>query len=334
MRTRTQCILTLTALLVLGTTSAQAQQAPRDNTIAVRIYELEYCPANQLFNILQNVMDSPNVRFVVDDRSNRLLVTASPQQFEQITAIIQQLDVPTERETETRQMLYRVYMLEPSVKGRGLQAFSLTLVNPTPWGASELIDAIDRAALQVSSIAQEAGSEVSELRIEGCAPSKEAVKAFVDEYGVAQIQELDWEDNTFMADVPAAQITALSAPLQSHIRQLLGGEIQTVGYWFGSLSLPGEATAPLGAWKLSLEIETVLNDELQLGISVTEESQEGDSLQIMEILSNHIQAKIGKPIIIGYNRDRYGSRTMGALVIVAEEDTTPVSPLSLNSQTH
>ena len=131
-----------------------------------------------------------------------------------------------------------------------------------------------------------------------------------------------------MADISAAKITALSVPLQGHIRKLLGEEIQTVGYWFGSLSLPGEVTAPLGAWRLSLEIETVLNDELQLGISVTEETQEG----IMEILSNHIQAKVGKPIIIGYNRDRYGSRTMGALVIVAEEDTTPVSPLPLNTE--
>jgi len=39
------------------------------------------------------------------------------------------------------------------------------------------------------------------------------------------------------------------------------------------------------------------------------------------ILSNSVQARIGKPIIIGYNRDVYGTRTMGALVILLEADT-------------
>jgi hypothetical protein len=37
-----------------------------------------------------------------------------------------------------------------------------------------------------------------------------------------------------------------------------------------------------------------------------------------------IRAKIGKPIIIGYNRESYGSRKMGAMVIVPEMDTIQV----------
>jgi len=36
-----------------------------------------------------------------------------------------------------------------------------------------------------------------------------------------------------------------------------------------------------------------------------------------------VQAKIGKPIIIGYNRDVCGTRTMGAMVILLEADTVP-----------
>jgi hypothetical protein len=39
-----------------------------------------------------------------------------------------------------------------------------------------------------------------------------------------------------------------------------------------------------------------------------------------EILSNTIRAKVGKPIIIGYNRESYGTRKMGAMVIVPEAD--------------
>ncbi|MBL7186156.1 MAG: hypothetical protein ISS70_07500 [Phycisphaerae bacterium] len=37
-------------------------------------------------------------------------------------------------------------------------------------------------------------------------------------------------------------------------------------------------------------------------------------------MSNTIRAKIGKPIIIGYNRESYGTRKMGAMVIVPEAD--------------
>jgi hypothetical protein len=39
------------------------------------------------------------------------------------------------------------------------------------------------------------------------------------------------------------------------------------------------------------------------------------------VLRNTVQAKIDKPIIIGYNQDVCGTRTMGALVILLEADT-------------
>ena len=37
-------------------------------------------------------------------------------------------------------------------------------------------------------------------------------------------------------------------------------------------------------------------------------------------MSNMIRAKIGQPIIIGYNRESYGTRKIGAMVIVPEAD--------------
>jgi hypothetical protein len=159
--------------------------------------------------------------------------------------------------------------------------------------------------------------------IDGLAASPEAIQRLKEQMPGSEIRQLRWENET--TAIPAAQVAPLPSQIAQQIHRLLGAEAQTVGYWFGNVSLPGEVTAPLGAWKLSLEVETALRDELQLGISVTEEVQRGDSLQVMEILSNRIQAKVGKPIIIGYNRDRYGARTMGALVIVAEEDTPPVA---------
>jgi hypothetical protein len=43
-----------------------------------------------------------------------------------------------------------------------------------------------------------------------------------------------------------------------------------------------------------------------------------------EILSNTIQARVGKPIIVGYNRPSYGTRKMGAMVILPEADTIQI----------
>jgi hypothetical protein len=33
-----------------------------------------------------------------------------------------------------------------------------------------------------------------------------------------------------------------------------------------------------------------------------------------------VQIKAGRPILIGYNRDAYGTRVMGAMVILLESD--------------
>ena len=41
------------------------------------------------------------------------------------------------------------------------------------------------------------------------------------------------------------------------------------------------------------------------------------------ILSNSIQGKVGKPIIIGYNREVSKVRTMGAMIILLEPDESP-----------
>jgi hypothetical protein len=50
-----------------------------------------------------------------------------------------------------------------------------------------------------------------------------------------------------------------------------------------------------------------------------------------EILTNTIRTKIGKPIIIGYNRESYGTRKMGAMVILPEEDTAQLTTSGTDS---
>jgi hypothetical protein len=99
-----------------------------------------------------------------------------------------------------------------------------------------------------------------------------------------------------------------------------------VGYWFGNSLVPGEVQAPIGPWTLNLQFDTESDRMLELGIEVelpreihNFETRLGRQ-QNDEILSNTIRAKIGKPIIIGYNRESYGTRKMGAMVILPEAD--------------
>jgi hypothetical protein len=262
---------------------------------------------------------------VVDEPGNRVIVSASKALLQQVDALIETLDSRPRNTPKNTQMMYRVYMLEPPIE-QDMQAFSLTVACNEFCSAMGAKISAQEYGLQIDSVRQRGPENgIWEDQIQGRTPSKEAVWEFAECYrhGDVQIRELVWEeDEAFIAGVPAAQITALSAPLQAHIRSLLGEKIQTVGYWFGSLSLPGEAMVPIGLWLLTLEIETSGADELECRIEVNQERTDGE---FMQVIGNRIQAKIGKPIIIGYNRDRCGTRTMGALVIVAEEDKTPVS---------
>ena len=110
--------------------------------------------------------------------------------------------------------------------------------------------------------------------------------------------------------------------MRQHIRKFLGADVQTAGYWFGNLSAPGEVAAPIGLWRLQLETSLIQQAGLLLEIDVTQEPQYTLDSETT-VLSNSVQAKVGKPIIIGYNRDSYGTRTTGAMVILLEADTAP-----------
>jgi len=139
--------------------------------------------------------------------------------------------------------------------------------------------------------------------------------------------ELKWDDDeTFTSNIAAAQYTRLPEQMQKYIRKFLGDDIRTVGYWFGSSSIPGQVEAPIGPWILNLrfDIDSDRMLELNVEVEVPGEMHRFDKRlgreRNNEIFSNTIRAKIGKPIIIGYNRESYGTRKMGAMVIVPEAE--------------
>lgn len=296
----------------------------------LRIYELRYYPAGDLANIIRAVIPRDEVNVVQDERENRLIVTAPQARLEQISDLIATLDTTTIRQEQTRQMMCRVYMLELPSESQRLKPFDLTIETDKQLPATSILNTASDPEVQIDMFSQQTrqppDNEHHEYRIQGRAASNEAIKHMLEAIGDTTITELRWEDDAFTVSVPAAQVTQLSASLQNHIRSLLGEGVQTVGYWFGNLSLPGEVRAPIGVWGFELNAEPDQNDELRLEVGVTQESRGG--ARPREILSNSVRGKIGKPIIIGYNRDRGGTRVMGAMAVVPEMDTAPAGAAS------
>jgi hypothetical protein len=343
MRTRTLLIVSI-GILLFAALSPASEPGPMENNPApaeflnappqtareIRIFTLRYQEADELARILRTLTSPREATMTTDDASQKLIVAASLDRLRQIEAVIRELDVPqVSGEPEARQVLYRIYMLELPPANQRLKPFLVTLESPSQLVATDFFTATNDPELQVSSFRQ--GSELAKsgnvvFTIQGRA-SNAALMRTLGKIPDAVLTEMGWSGNALSEAASvgeAAQVEQLPAPLQEHIRKFLGDDVQTVAYWFGNLSLPGEVRAPIGPWMIELNVESEQAGEVALEISVVRESQI-DSIPSMEILSNSVRGKVGKPIIIGYNRDRYGTRTMGAMVIVPEVDTTPAS---------
>ena len=299
------------------------------------------------------IEDVFRIQVRADERLNNIIVNARPDQMESIENLIEASDVPDPEASTPRDiqnLVYRVYMFEIASGDEGMKPFSMILQVPPEASTMQLLDVADVARtnqLQISvfCLSDERDRDgKAEILIQGKASSKheelkwivyEAIPEAIPE---SRIKELKWDDaETFTNEIEAAQFHQLPEQLQKHIQKLLGDDIRTVGYWFGNLSVPGSVEAPIGPWKLSLQLDTESDRMVQLQVDVEavgEEEQIDEQTwrqQIDEILSNTLRAKIGKPIIIGYNRESYGTRKMGAMVIVPEADSFESDPAGAKS---
>jgi hypothetical protein len=241
--------------------------------------------------------------------------------LKQIEHIIVELDTAPARGRESLRMMYRVYMLELPSAREDLKPFSILLERTSQLLPARLLDAVKGPDVQIGSFHQgdEDEDETWELLIQGRAISKEAVMRIVERISESRLKELKWESETLMP--PAAEATQLPQDLRDHITQFLGAETRTAGYWFGNLSVPGTVEAPIGPWAFQLQVDrSPQGEEVELEMTVVREAPPLGSEPTWQILSNSVRGHVTKPVIIGYNRDRYGVRTMGALVIVPETD--------------
>jgi len=297
----------------------------------VKIFELRHCNAVTLEDLIKGIFSIEDEKIHTDPISNRLIIQAMKGQMDDIMALIEQLDVETP-ESEAHQtvenLIYRVYMFEMASGDQNLKPFSMIYQMPAVIPSTELLNMAIGHDIQVSDflIIDERDDEIDVL-VQGKAPSNESIQKIAKSITPSQIKELKWDDGeTFTSDIEAANFSRLPGQLQSYLLKFLGEEIMAVGYWFGNSSVPGEVEAPIGPWRLRLELKPESDRTLELKVDVWASGERSDFGRQLgrdesgEILSNTLLARIGKPIIIGYNRQSYGMRKMGAMVILPEVD--------------
>jgi len=298
----------------------------------VRIFVLEYYPVDELEELIESIFDLDGDKIHANRSTNQLILQATKGQMANIETLIAELDAPVSRLESSQtveNLLYRVYMFEIDSQDRDMKPFSMILQTPSRVSSQELLDAVTTEDLRISEFLQsgDVNEPLAEIMIQGKAASNDSLKRLVDMFPESHITELQWEDESSTDEVAAAHYSRLPERLLTHIQKFLGENIVTVGYWFGSSSIPGEVEAPIGPWRLHLELNKEPDRalEFQVEVEAPEERSDFDRQHrregSVEILSNTIQAKIGKPIIIGYNRQSYGTRKMGAMVILPEVDT-------------
>ncbi|MFC1633415.1 hypothetical protein ACFL5Z_01125 [Planctomycetota bacterium] len=297
----------------------------------MRIFELRHCDAVPLEDLIKGIFSIEDEKIHADPISNRLIIQAMKGQMDDIMALIDQLDVET-AESEASQtvenLIYRVYMFEVASGDQNLKPFSMIFQMTSLFPSTELLNMAIGQEIQVSDflIIDERDDEIDVL-IQGKAPSNESIQKMAKSITPSQIKELKWDDGeTFTSSIGAAHYSQLPAQILKHIQKFLGKDIVTVGYWFGSSSVPGEVEAPIGPWRLHLELNPESNRtfEFRVEVQVPEEISHFDRQLGRDksdvILSNTLLARVGKPIIVGYNRQSYGTRKMGAMVIIPEVD--------------
>ncbi len=332
MKTRILWMAVLGILLAQGVLLAQTQN-PAAKPIAepskveeprtMAIVRVEHRPVRELISLLASLFDTRQVNIVVDEKTNRLIVRATQEHVEEIMSLVKDFDVEAAAAPQNPPLVCRVYMLEIPPKDSNLKPFAVVLRTTMTVTSPEVLNATKGDDLRIGRVLQstEAGPQgAQQILIMGLAASDESVRRMIEAIPASQIADLKWDDDTFTAGVPAAQVAQLPDSLQQHIRKFLGADVRTVGYWFGNLSSAGEVEAPIGLWTMRLTAKSAQASDLLLNVQVLHNPQYRQDVETL-VLRNTVQARIGKPIIIGYNRDVYGTRTMGAMVILLEADT-------------
>ncbi len=309
------------ALMMAGLGILLMQGALWSQEMTVQIMNLKYYPVQEMSRILETICGGDGTQIVVDEKTNCLIVRATPERMVEIEQLVAQLDTQTESVPQGEPLLCRVYMVEAPSKQSDLKTFQVGLQLPSSAvSLPDLLKAGEGKKVVIDAFRDYAPglNEPHKIEIQGRADSVETIMQVLDMVPPGGIGSMEFDEQTSDLVVPAGQVSQLAEQLRQHIHKLLGADVQTVGYWFGSTSSPGEIKAPIGPWSIQLEVKPTQTTALSIEVGVDE--WEGENA--FEILRNSIQGKVGKPIIIGYNRKVNEVRTLGAMIILLEADTT------------
>jgi len=249
------------------------KQPTDPNEMVTEIVTTKYFPSDKLTEVVMNIFRIRNI--YSDRRSNRVIIQTTKEQMNDVLALIEKLDVANSdlaRTKEIQNVVHRIYMLEIPSKDGDMKPFSMILQTSPQFSSTKLLSSAKDKNLRISGFHlgdERYGEQQNDILIQGKAASDESIKQMVESIPESKIKELKWDDyETFTKDIAAAQYTQLPEQIQKHIRKFLGEDIQTVGYWFGSSSVPGEIEAPIGPWTLNLSLDVESDRTLELRIDV------------------------------------------------------------------
>lgn len=293
--------------------TAQGAARPAETTVT-KVFVLRHYPVRELAQIVDMV--ARDSRFAIDEVSNRLIVTGPSNELDEVATLIQALDVPKVQAAESQPMMCRAYMIELASPSLALRPFHIEATGSDLLPPEQVLMISDGDQLKTERFYQDSPEDTVDwvFDIEGRAASSEVIERLVAQIPDCQIMQLEWSEHTPV--MPTTKVPPLPDSLQKHINRFLGPGAGIVGYWFGSMSVPGTVRAPIGPdWTFSFEVQPSGQEgQLMLDLAVTE-TRDND---MWEIIGNRIQGKVGRPVIVGYNRDSHGVQTTGALVVIPE----------------
>jgi type II/III secretion system protein len=337
-------VIAVICFVFTGFTTAWGQSAVSAESVTIdepiiRVYELQYVNAQKLSEILSQIHPEhlgsiakvSRVKIICNHEANQLIISAPKHIMEgSITKLIEQLDVPQHQQSSgghIQNLMYRIYMVELTPQKEMGISFNLSFRSPRKLDV-KLFEIAEEFDVQLEKVVQNDSIPLNqqpvtfEVCIEGYVNTRKQLNSYIHQVGKISGQITITPEIYLVSDSDSKQdyLESIELPkgVEAALRKLMNGDMHVAGYWFGNSSLPGQTIAPLGPWQLSLDSEPNSENGFRIGIEVKEKSLKDREKGI--ILSNTIQGRIGKPIIVGYSRESKGNIRQGALVIVPEGD--------------
>lgn len=344
--------------VVIDTDDLPAIDWEKDADAQIRVFPLQYAPVEQILPMMQKLF-SGKLNIFPHPTNQGLIVVGDESGFKLFESVLKTLDTPPIEADpiETADMALRVYAIENQplpnddkvvedfsmeiISDRSVNLSDIYSLNDESYEISRLIGDPDNNSFQLIGVGFEKGAA---LKLQERVSHIDGLKV-----SIKQIEANDASRSTEPSKVE------IPVNVQGTLRSLLGDGLYVTGYWFGNTSMPGTVEAPLGDWKLVMESADGQDDGFRLDVSVFENrtgftfnpprppnpnlqgegngqsddliwNGEGFSrrryvgLSEQLILRNAVTGRIGRPIIIGYNRSESGKVRLGALLIIPERE--------------